>query len=71
VVVWILFLLGVFGVSRSATHRLADIERALRAAAKAPGQWQVELLPSGAISIIPAAERPKPQKRLPPPVAHA
>jgi len=58
-------------MTRSATHRLADIARALRAAARAPGQWQVELLPSGAISIIPAANRTKPQKRLPPPVAHA
>jgi len=58
-------------MTRSATHRLADIARALRAAAKAPGQWQVELLPSGAISILPAADRLKTQKRLPPPVAHA
>jgi len=55
----------------TATHRQADVARALRAAAKAPGQWQVELLPSGAIVILPAPDRPKPQKRLPPPVAHA
>jgi hypothetical protein len=40
-----------------ATHRESDVSRALRAAAKAPGQWQVELLPSGAICIVPSADK--------------
>jgi hypothetical protein len=57
-------------MTRSATHRQADVARALRAARKDSGNWQIELLPSGAICIIPCAGTPK-QKRLPPPVAHA
>jgi hypothetical protein len=57
-------------MTRSATHRQADVARALRAARKDSGNWQIELLPSGAIAIIPCAGTPK-QKRLPLPVAHA
>jgi hypothetical protein len=58
-------------MTRSATHRQADVARALRAARKDSGNWQIELLPSGAICIIPCAGAAQKQKRLPPPVAHA
>lgn len=54
-----------------AIHRQADLSRALRAARKDSGNWQVELMPSGSICFVPAAAGPATkQKRLPPPVAH-
>ena len=58
-------------MTQRATHRQADLARALRAAAKAPGSWQVELLPSGAICIVPSAGPALKQRHPPPPVAHA
>jgi hypothetical protein len=51
-------------MTQRATHRQADLARALRAAAKAPGVWQVELLPSGAICIVPSAGPVLKQKRI-------
>lgn len=56
-------------MTRRADHRQADIARALKAAARAPGNWQVELATSGSIIIAPTSAAPK-QKRAPAAVAH-
>jgi hypothetical protein len=54
-----------------AAHRESDVARALRAARKDAGNWQVELLPSGAICIVPSAGPAPKRKNLPAPVEHA